>query len=62
MRRLVDLFPTDLLGPIRIETPADRNNGGSLFLLKTVPMSGDEAREVCALLQDRKQQCMIVNR
>lgn len=62
VRRLVDLFPTDLLGPIRIETPADRNNGGSLFLLKTVPMSGDEARKACALLQDRKQQCMIVNR
>lgn len=62
VRRLVDLFPTELLGPIRIETPADRNNGGSLFLLKTVPMSGAEAREVCGLLQKRKQQCMIVNR
>lgn len=62
VRRLIDLFPTELLGPIRIETPADRNNGGSLFLLKTVPMSGDESRDVCALLQGKKQQCMIVNR
>ncbi len=62
LRRLVGLFPTELLGPVRIETPADRNNGGNLFLLKTVPMSGDEAREVCELLQRRKQQCVIINR
>ncbi|MGI9341610.1 MAG: SPOR domain-containing protein [Gammaproteobacteria bacterium] len=62
VRRLVELFPNELLGPVRIETPAERTNGSSLFLLKTVPMSGTEAREVCALLQARKQQCMVVNR
>jgi len=62
LRRLVDMFPTELLGPVRIETPADRNNDGNLFLLKTIPMTGDEAREVCELLQSRRQQCMIINR
>ena len=62
LRRLVELFPTELLGPVRIETPADRNNGGNLFLLKTVPMSGAEAREICDLLQRRQQQCMIINK
>lgn len=62
VRRLVELFPNELLGPVRIETPAERTNGSSLFLLKTVPMSGAEAREICALLQSRGQQCMIVNR
>lgn len=62
LRRLIDLFPDEFLGPIRIETPADRANDGNLFLLKTVPMSGAEAREVCALLERRRQQCMIVNR
>jgi len=62
LRRLVDMFPTELLGPVRIETPADRNNDGNLFLLKTVPMSGDEARKVCELLKRRQQQCMLINR
>ncbi len=62
LRRLVNLFPTELLGPVLIETPADRDNGGSLFLLKTVPMSADEAREACELLKRRKQQCLIINR
>lgn len=62
VRRLVELFPTELLGPVRIETPADRANAGSLFLLKSVPMSGPEARDVCDLLKRRKQQCLIINR
>ncbi|MBT8440960.1 MAG: SPOR domain-containing protein [Gammaproteobacteria bacterium] len=62
LRRLVNLFPTELLGPVLIETPADRDNGSKLFLLKTVPMSADEAREVCDLLKRRKQQCLIINR
>ena len=62
LRRLIELFPTELIGPIRIETPADRNNGGRMFLLKTVPMSGAEAREICALLQGRGQNCLIINR
>ncbi len=62
LRRLIELFPTELLGPVRIETPADRNNGGQMFLLKTVPMNGAEAREICALVQDRGQNCLIINR
>jgi len=62
LRRLIALFPTELLGPVRIETPEDRNNGGSMFLLKTVPMTGVEAREVCALIQGRGQNCLIINR
>lgn len=61
LRRLVDIFPTELLGPVRIATPAEQGNG-SLFLLKTVPMSGEEARDICALLKSRKQQCMIINK
>lgn len=61
LRRLVELFPTALLGPIRIETPAEQGNG-KMFLLKTVPMSGAEARQTCAMLQARQQQCMIINK
>lgn len=62
LRRLVNLFPTELLGPVLIETPADRDNGSKLFLLKTAPMSADEARDICAMLKSRKQQCMIINK
>lgn len=62
LRRLVNLFPTELLGPVLIETPADRDNGSKLFLLKTAPMSADEARDACDLLKRRKQQCLIINR
>jgi len=61
LRRLIELFPTEFLGPIRIATPAEQGNG-NLFVLKTVPMSGAEAREICTLLQNRKQQCMIINK
>jgi len=61
LRRLIEMFPTELLGPIRIATPAEQGNG-NLFLLKTVPMSGAEAREICALLKSRQQQCMIINK
>jgi len=62
LRRLVSLFPTELLGPVLIETPADRDNGSKLFLLKTAPMTEEEAREVCDLLKSRKQQCMVINK
>lgn len=62
LRRLVRLFPTELLGPVRIDTPADRDNGSELFLLKTVPMNGAEAREACDLLKRRGQQCLVINR
>jgi len=61
LRRLIEMFPTELHGPIRIATPAEQGNG-ELFLLKTVPMSGAEARETCALLKSRRQQCMIINK
>lgn len=62
LRRLVAMFPDELLGPVRIETPADRNNDSGRFLLKTVPMSRDEADAVCDLLKRRQQQCLIINR
>ncbi|MFW2405385.1 MAG: SPOR domain-containing protein [Gammaproteobacteria bacterium] len=62
LRRLVSLFPTELLGPVLIETPADRDNGRKLFLLKTAPMTAEEARATCDLLKSRKQQCMVINK
>jgi hypothetical protein len=62
LRRLVKLFPNQLLGPLRIETPADRNNGGRMFLIKTVPMNAEEARATCQRLKDRGQECLVINR
>lgn len=62
LRRLVKLFPDAFFGPLRIETPADRRNDSGMFLVKTVPMSGAEARDVCERLRRRQQQCMIINR
>jgi hypothetical protein len=61
LRRLVAMFPDTFLGPIRIETPGANASGG-LFLLKTVPMTGAEARAVCAELKARRQECLLVNR
>ena len=62
LRRLVELFPGDtLLGPIRIETPV-ANAANGRFLLKSVPMTGAEARALCARLEALRQECMVVNR
>ena len=61
VRRLTDLFPDTLLGPIRIETPDERGSG-RLFRLLSVPMTGQEARTACDELKERRQDCFIINR
>jgi len=61
LRRLVALAPETLLGPVRIETP-DQDSVNSMFLLKSVPMTGVEARDACAALKKIGQDCLIINR
>ena len=60
VRRLADRYLALLKGPIRIQTPAE--TGGSRFLLKSVPMSMQEARETCRKLKQDRQDCFVVNR
>jgi len=60
LRRLVALAPDVLAGPVRLETP--EQHGGSMFLLKTVPMSWPEARDACAALKRLGQDCLVINR
>jgi len=61
LRRLVALFPDTLIGPPWIETP-EHGGGGNVYRLKTVPMTGEEARESCAALKRFRQNCLVVNR
>lgn len=61
VRRLTELFPEALLGPIRIETPQERGSG-KLFRLLSVPMTGEEARIACDQLKNKRQECVIINR
>ncbi len=61
LRRLMGLFAETLIGPAWIETPEHRG-GGKVYRLKTVPMSGAEARAACAALKSYGQDCIIVNR
>ena len=61
LRRLVALAPDILLGPVRIETP-DQGDDGNMFLLKSVPMTGAEARKACATLKKMGQDCLVINR
>jgi len=61
VRRIVALAPEILIGPVRIEVPG-QNGGNNMFLLKSVPMSGEEARDACAGLKKRGQDCLIINR
>lgn len=61
LRRLVTLAPEILIGPVRIETP-NQGNEGNMFLLKSVPMTGAEARDACAALKNIGQSCLIINR
>lgn len=61
LRRLVALAPEILLGPVLIETP-NQDNDGSMFLLKSVPMTGEEARNACAALKKIGQDCLIINK
>ena len=60
LRRLVALFAETLLGPVRIHTPEE--HGGRRFLLKTVPMTYQEATGACDALRAAGQDCFIVNR
>lgn len=60
LRRLVGLFPDTLIGPVRLQTPEE--TGGRRFLLKTVPMSYEEAAAACESLKAKGQDCFIVNR
>lgn len=60
LRRLVALAPEILTGPVRLETP--EQHGGSMFLLKTVPMSWPEAQEACTALKRLGQDCIVINR
>jgi hypothetical protein len=61
VRRLVELFPEALLGPVRIETP-DKDGGSSMFLLKSVPMTWAEAQATCTTLEKLQQVCLIINK
>ncbi len=61
LRRLVAMAPDTLLGPVLIESPTQAN-GSNMFLLKTVPMSGAEARNACTTLKKLGQNCLIINR
>ncbi len=60
VRRLSARYQALLRGPIRILTPAE--TGGTRFLLRSAPMSGDEARSTCEKLKQDRQQCFVVNR
>ena len=61
LRRLVALAPETLLGPVRIESP-NQDSVSNMFLLKSVPMTGVEARDACAALKKIGQDCLIINR
>ncbi len=61
LRRLVALVGESLTGPIRIESPV-QSSVSRMFLLKSVPMTGDEARDTCATLKNLGQACLIINR
>ncbi len=61
LRRLVALFPDTLIGPPWIETP-EHGGGGKVYRLKTVPMTGEEARASCAALKRFRQDCLVINR
>jgi hypothetical protein len=61
LRRLVELLPNSLPRPIKIHTPGiDDTN--PMYVLKSVPMTRDEAQGVCAKLAAKKQVCLIINR
>ncbi|HJP39593.1 MAG: SPOR domain-containing protein [Gammaproteobacteria bacterium] len=61
LRRLVLIAPEILLGPVLIEAPQPDSKRG-MFLLKSVPMTGVEARNTCTALKNIKQDCFIINR
>lgn len=59
LRRLTKLAPDILLGPIRLDAPEPE---GGLFILKSVPMTRQEATEACTSLKRMSQNCLIINR
>ena len=61
LRRLVALAPEILIGPVRIETPLP-DSDSNIFLLKSVPMTGVEARDACTALKKIGQNCLVINR
>lgn len=61
LRRLVVLFPNALLGPITIHPPRE-DDKNPVFVLKSVPMSNEEAQAACRKLKKLKQVCLIVER
>jgi phosphoserine phosphatase len=60
VRRLDAAFGELLPGPIRIMAPVE--TGGTRFILRSVPLSMREARELCDGLKDRGQDCFVVNK
>ncbi len=60
VRRLDPRFGELLYGPIRIDSAAEGSSRP--FVLKTVPMSGPEARDACSRLKALDQDCFIINR
>ncbi len=61
LRRLVALFPDALPRPIKIQTPGI-DDKSPMFVLKSVPMSWNEAQTVCTKLVAMNQACLIINR
>jgi hypothetical protein len=61
LRRIVALFPDTLIGPVRIQTPAE-GNLNPRFILKSVPMSKPEAQAACETLKRYRQTCLIIDR
>ncbi|MDH3977639.1 MAG: SPOR domain-containing protein [Gammaproteobacteria bacterium] len=59
LRRLMTLAPETLIGPVRLVPPEQKNG---LFVLKSVPMTWQEANESCASLKRMSQNCLIINR
>ncbi len=60
VRRLDAAFGELLLGPIRIMAPVE--TGGTRFILRSVPLTMSEARDLCEGLKDRGQDCFVVNK
>jgi hypothetical protein len=58
VRRLIDLFPETLIGPIRIQTPAESQD--NKFRLFSVPMNKGEATTACNALKKYRQNCLII--
>jgi len=56
VRRLTALFPALLPGPIRIE------QSGRFFVLRSAPLTREEAETACRTLSRARQNCLILSR